>query len=96
MNKREYLIKILQQLEPVRSLASGLKFVVQEWILDNDMYDVLIDALKWAILNTKSDLDREKLEKWLNMMEKMKQIELESKAEDEKDLVELDEILATF
>lgn len=96
MNKREYLIKILQQLEPVRSLASGLKFVVQEWILGNDMYDVLIDALKWAILNTKSDLDREKLEKWLNMMEKMKQIELESKAEDEKDLVELDEILATF
>ena len=29
-------------------------------------------------------------------MEKMKQIELESKAEDEKDLAELDEILATF
>lgn len=96
MDKREYLIKILQQLEPIRNLASGLKFVVQEWILGDDMYDILIDALKWAIQNTKSDLDREKLEKWLNMMERMKQIESESKSQDEKDLAELDEMLAAF
>ena len=30
MTKKEYLIKILEQLEPIRDLAPGLKIVVEQ------------------------------------------------------------------
>lgn len=96
MDKKEYLIKILEQLESTRNLAPWLKILVQQWNLDDSILDVLIEAVKWAIYTTKSELAKEKLEKWLNALEKMKQIEQESLEQDEKDLEELDKILDTF
>lgn len=96
MTKKDILIKILTQLEPVRNLASGLKFVVEEWIFDDKMLDILSDAIEWAIHSTKSQLDKEKLEKWLQAINKMKELENESEKQDEKDLKELDDILSNF
>lgn len=96
MDKKEYLIKILEQLESTRNLAPWLKILVEQWNLDDSIVDILIEAVKWAIYTTKSELAKEKLEKWLSALEKMKQIEQESLEKDEKDLEELDKILDTF
>lgn len=96
MDKKEYLIKILEQLESTRNLAPWLKILVEQWNLDDSIVDILIEAVKWAIYTTKSELAKEKLEKWLSALEKMKQIEQESLEMDEKDLEELDKILDTF
>ena len=96
MNKKEYLQKILTQLEPIRDLATGLKILVNEWNLWDDVLDVLINAVQWAVNTAKSDLDRQRLQKWLNVMEKMKQIENESKSQDERDLSELDRMIDDF
>ncbi len=96
MNKKEYLQKILTQLEPIRDLATGLKILVNEWNLWDDVLDVLINAVQWAVNTAKSDLDRQRLQKWLNAMEKMKQIENESKSQDERDLYELDRMIDDF
>lgn len=96
MQKKEYLIKILQQLESVWSLAPWLKILVEQWNLDDSMLDVLIEAMKGAIHTTKSELAKQKLEKGLNFLEKMKQMEEESIKQDEKDLEELGKILDTF
>lgn len=96
MDKKEYLLKILEQLEPIWNLAPWLKVLVEQWNLNDSILDVLIDAVKWAIHTTKSELAKEKLEKWLNALEKMKQIEQQSIQQDEKDLEELDKILDTF
>jgi len=96
MDKKEYLIKILEQLEPVWNLAPWLKILVEQWNLEDSMLDVIIEAVKWAIHTTKSELVKEKLEKWLNALEKMRELEQESVKQDEKDLEELDNILETF
>ena len=96
MNKKEYLIKILQQLEPVWNLAPWLKVLVEQWNLEDSMLDILIEAVKWAIHTTKSELAKEKLEKWLSALEKMKELEQQSIEQDKRDLEELDKILDSF
>ena len=96
MDKKEYLQKILTQLEPIRDLATGLKILVDEWNLWDDVLDILINAVQWAVNTAKTDLDKQKLQKWLNAMEKMKQIENESKSQDERDLSELDRMIDDF
>lgn len=96
MNKKEYLSKILAQLEPVWSLAAGLRILVDDWNLDDNLLDTLIEAVQWAVHTAKSDLAKKKLEKWLEAMEKMKEMEKKSLEEDEKDLAELDNMLENF
>jgi len=93
MNKKEYLQKILTQLEPIRNLAKWLKVLVEEWNLWDDVLDILINAVQWAINTAKSELDKSKLQKWLDALQKMKEMEEESKMQDDKDLKELDKML---
>ena len=93
MDKKEYLQKILTQLEPIRDLAKWLKVLVEEWNLWDDVLDILINAVQWAINTAKSELDKSRLQKWLDALQKMKEMEEESKMQDDKDLKELDKML---
>ena len=96
MTKKEYLLKILVQLEPIRDLAKWMKILVEQWDLWDDILDILIDAVQWAVSTAKSELDKQKLQKWLDALQKMKEMEAESKMQDEKDLAELDELIDSF
>jgi len=96
MDKKEYLKKILVQLEPIRDLAKWLEVLVDEWNLWDDLLDVIIESVQWAINSAKSELDKGKLQKWLDALQKMKQMEEESRLQDEKDLEELDKIIDSF
>lgn len=96
MDKKEYLQKILTQLEPIRDLANWLKILVNEWNLWDDILDILINAVQWAVSTAKSEMDKKKLQKWLDALNKMKQMEEESKMQDEKDLEELDNLIDSF
>lgn len=93
MDKKEYLLKVLNQLEPIRDLAKWLKILVDEWNLWDDVLDILIEAVQWAVSTVKSDLDKEKLQRWLEALQKMKEMEDKSRMEDEKDLEDLDNML---
>ena len=96
MDKKEYLQKILTQLEPIRNLAKWLNLLVEEGNLWDDVLDVLINAVQWAINTAKTDLDKNKLQKWLDALQKMKQMEEDSKLQDERDLEELDKLIDSF
>ena len=96
MDKKEYLQKILTQLEPIRDLAKWLRILVEEWNLWDNVLDVIINAVQWAVNTAKTDLSKQKLQKGLDAMEKMKQMEMESKTQDEKDLYELDCMINDF
>lgn len=96
MDKKQYLIKVLTQLEPIRNLAEWLKILVEQWNLWDKTIDALIEAIQWAISISESELDKEKLQKWLEALQKMKDMEEESKMQDEKDLEELDKIINNF
>ena len=96
MNKKEYLSKILVQLEPIWNLAKWLRILVEQWDLDGDILDTLIDAVQWAVNTAKTEVARQKLQKWLDVMEKMREMEMESRLQDERDLAELDRMLDNF
>ncbi len=96
MDKKEYLLKVLTQLEPIRDLAAGLKILVNEWNLWDNVLDVLINAVQWAVNTAKTEVAKRRLQKWLDTMEKMKQMETECRMQDERDLSELDRMLDNF
>ena len=96
MDKKEYLLKVLTQLEPIRDLAAGLKILVNEWNLWDNVLDVLINAVQWAVNTAKTEVAKKRLQKWLDAMEKMKQMETESRMQDERDLSELDRMIDSF
>ena len=96
MDKKEYLQKILTQLEPIRELAKWLKILVKEWNLWDDVLDVLISAVQWAVNMAHTEVVKRKLQKWLDALEKMKQMEIESRLQDERDSSELDRMLDGF
>ena len=93
MDKKEYLLKILTQLEPVWKLAKWLKILIGQWNTYDNMLDTITHAVESAIHTTEEQLAKEKLQKWLNALQRLKQIEAESKAKDEQDLAELDKML---
>ena len=96
MDKKEVLIDILTQLEPIWNLAKWLKILVENWNLWDSMLDILIQAIQWAVHTVKSEKDKEKIQKWLGIMQKIKEIELNNSEQDEKDLKELDKMLENF
>lgn len=96
MTKKEYLLKILEQLEPIRELALGLKIVVEQWALWDDVLDTLIWAVESWIHTASSEASKTKMKKWLDALQRMKQIEQQSALQDEKELAELDKLIEDF
>jgi len=93
MTQKEYLIKILEQLEPIWSLARWLKILVNGWHLDNNLLEVLIEAVQGAIHTAKTDMDKKKLQKWLDALQRMREMEEEARKKEQEDLNELDKML---
>lgn len=93
MDKKEYLVKILTQLEPVWNLAKWLKILVEKWHFTANELEIITQAVEWAVHTTKEKLAKEKLQKWLNALQKIKKINDESRAKDEQDLAKLDKML---
>jgi len=96
MTKKEYLIKILENLESVWDLAPGLKIVVEQWALWDSDLDVLIGAVESGIHSARSEISKLKMKKWLDALERMKKIEQHSAMQDEKELEELDKLIDNF
>jgi hypothetical protein len=90
------LLKVLEQLEPIWELAPGLKILVEQWALWDNVLDTLIKAVESGVHSASSELAKQKMKKWLDALEKMKQIEKQSAMQDEKQLEELDKLLDTF
>ncbi len=96
MTKKEYLIKVLDQLETVRDLAPGLKIVVGQWAFWDDVLDVLIEIIESGIHSARSEISKMKMKKWLDTLMKMKQMEQQSALQDEQELKELDDLINNF
>ena len=96
MTKKEYLIKTLWQLESVRDLAPWLKIVVEHGWLWDGVLDTLITAVESGIHTASSEFAKQRMKKWLDALQKMKEIERQSSMQDEKELAELDKLIDDF
>lgn len=93
MDKKEYLLKILTQLEPIWNLAKWLKILVEQWHLDDNLLDIITQAVEGAVHTVKDELAKKKLQRWLDILQRLRQREAESRAQDEKELAELDKMI---
>lgn len=96
MDKKDYLIKLLEQLSSVWSLAKWFKIIVEQWNLNDSIIDMLIEAIKWAVHVVKNEAAQSKLQKWMTYLQEMKSIEDQEKMQDEKELQKLDNLLQDF
>jgi hypothetical protein len=93
MNKKEYILKVLDALKDKRPIAKGLKILVDGNALNNQSIDSLIDIFARMAEETKDNEIKGKLEKSKNVLEKLQRIEQEQHLRDEKSLDELDSMI---
>ena len=77
-------------------MAPGLKIVVEQWALWEDVLDTLIETVESGIHSARSEMSKLKMKKWLDALTKMKQMEEQSAMQDEKELEELDKLIDSF
>lgn len=96
MTKKEYLLKVLEALEPVWDLAPWLKIIVNQWTFWDDEIDKLIEMVESGIHSAKSEIDKEKMQKWLDALKIMKEMEAKNISKDNERLSQLDDIIDSF
>lgn len=89
MDKKTLLIKLLEKLIPYRDKAKDLMFLVESDFGDPKFIDELIHILHNKIQTIKKDDSREKLEKAIDIIHKIKE-----KEESEKANEDLEKLLA--
>lgn len=76
LTKKEYVLTILNALLEKWPLAKWLKTLVENWSLDDNTINSLVDIFKKVIKNVSNKFKTENLIKWLSTLEKMKQNEV--------------------
>ena len=75
MDKKEYLLQLLDKLGTDFPMALGIKYLIEKDSLSDDMFEKILDIFKWAVDSVVGWEKKEKLEQGLNVMEKIKQEE---------------------
>jgi hypothetical protein len=94
MTKKEYLRKLLSTIwTDIFPIAPDIISLIENDQASDAMIDSLYLLFHNAIKNTDNTLDKQKLEKWLKFLDKLKSLEEEQDITDQKDINNLDEIL---
>lgn len=93
MEKRDYIIKLLNSLEWKRAMVKWLKIIIEWNLLKGADIDFLMDVFTRSI-NETNDLNiKSKFKKSQKFLEKLKDIEFENKEKDNEEIQELDQLL---
>ena len=82
MNKRGYLIKLLETLTGVRTPAEWFLVILKVWWFDESIVDTLIHLIEKTIQKTNNEKEKMKLQWSLTLLEKIKTMEEESLEQD--------------
>lgn len=93
MDKKQYVLKVLDIIKDDMPLARWLIILIQDTDVDEKLIDTLISAFDESIKDIKDEEIKHKLEKGKHFLEEMKRMEIESKKRDEEDLQQLDDML---
>ena len=77
----------------VREPAKGIKLLVESNTIDDVAIDQLYNTFSKAVKSIVGEGNRERLEKGIVFLEKLKSMEAKANKEDAKDLTELDNML---
>ncbi len=94
MTRKEYLIKILSFLEKDWPVATGLKILIQEDVLDTETLDTIQKILDDAIEKTKNEKEKSKLQALKNQLVFIQEQEAKDRQIEEADLLDLEAKIA--
>lgn len=94
MDKKQYILKMLEALESTRPLARWLKILVQSNDVNDTIIDLLINTFQETIKNIQDEKTKEKLQHASSFLEELKNKEAQEKKQDELDIEKLEELFA--
>ncbi|MFZ2151111.1 MAG: hypothetical protein WAZ12_05355 [Candidatus Absconditicoccaceae bacterium] len=96
MDKKEYILRMLDILQNTWPLARGLRLLVESNNVNDDIIDILINTFQETIKNIQDNIVKDKLKNASSFLQELKQREIEEKANDESDIAKLEELLANI
>lgn len=96
MDKKTYVLKILDLLKNDWNLADGLMYLVSQNDVDEKVLNILIQILQDAIAKTTDNINKEQLQKANDFFIQLKQSEEKQKQIDQQDIDKLEQMLSTF
>ncbi len=93
MTKKDYILTLLDALLEDWPLAAGLKLLVEGDSLDDTTLDTLAGIFKKAVKKVTKEADKEKFERSIEMLQKIKNAEMTHHEKATQADEELDDIL---
>jgi len=92
MNKKDFILRVLDVVESSRDMAPGLKVLIQNNALDDKTIDTLVSAFRTAAEKTESQQAKQALTQGASMIEDVHAKEAIEKEKDLQDLAELEDM----
>lgn len=96
MTKKEYILKMLDLIKDIFPPAKDFKVLVEGDVVGDEMIDTLVAMLKEVRASITDLAQQEKLDKSVDFLEKLKQVEVAEHAKDTERLKELEELFKTI
>lgn len=93
MTKKDYLIQLLTALENDREIAWWLKTMIEKSLLSPEIIDGLQSIFAKTIATINDATQKQKLEKWLDVLQKLKEKEKSQQDLDQADVDTLDTLI---
>lgn len=92
MTKKDYLLKVLDAVQPYWNLAPSIRILVEWNVLDDATLDAILGIFRQATQSATDILQKQKLTKSTEIIEQIKKSELEQEKQDSADLAELENL----
>lgn len=93
MDKKQYVLKMLEELQNIWPLARWLKILAEANEINNDVMDILINTFQEASKNIEDETSKQKLQQASLFLQELKQRELDDQKNDEQDISKIEELL---
>ncbi|MFA6256378.1 MAG: hypothetical protein WC606_04305 [Candidatus Absconditabacterales bacterium] len=93
MTKKDYVLQVFEALKGISPIADNLAIILQHTEINEETLDQIITIFNNSMKDIKDKESIEKLKKGVEILEKIKEMEIKSKKKDEEDLKNLDILL---
>lgn len=93
MTKKEYIIKMLDALKDINPITKDMKTIVEADAASDEMIETLIAMLKDIRETITDSIQQQKIDKGIDVLEKIKKLEEAEHIKDEADIAALEQII---
>jgi len=94
MTKKDYILKLLDAISPASLVIAGdLKVLIEANQISDELLDSLILIFWNALKNTDNAIEKDKIEKWINILTSLKNKENQSMITDQTDIENLENLI---